>query len=108
MMLLAPLAREAGGYQLCQKPGDPAPVFPNTSDPAYQTLLAMISQGKKHLETMPRFDMPQFKPRPAYVREMKRFGILPANTPSDTAINPYTTDRKYWESLWHTPAIPAK
>jgi len=108
MMLLAPLAREAGGYQLCRKPGDPAAVFPNIKDPDYQTLLAMITQGKNHLETMTRFDMPQFKPRPAYLREMKRFGILPANTPADTKIDPYATDRKYWESLWHAPLTPIK
>jgi hypothetical protein len=63
----------------------------------------MITQGRNHLETMTRFDMPQFKPHPAYLREMKRYGILPIDTPADKKIDPYETDRKYWESLWHTP-----
>ncbi len=103
MMLLAPLNRDAGGYQLCHKTGETAPVFQKTDDPGYQTLLAMITQGRNHLETMTRFDMPQFKPHPAYLREMKRYGILPIDTPTDTKIDPYETDRKYWESLWHTP-----
>jgi hypothetical protein len=103
MVLLAPLAREAGGYQLCHKTGDSAPIFQKTDDPGYQTLLAMITQGRNHLETMTRFDMPQFKPHPAYLREMKRYGILPIDTPADKKIDPYETDRKYWESLWHTP-----
>ena len=103
MMLLAPLARNAGGYQLCHKPDDPAPVFPNTSDPGYQTLLAMITAGKRDLETITRFDMPDFKPRPAYIREMKRYGILPADLPPDATVDPYQTDRRYWQSLWHHP-----
>jgi hypothetical protein len=108
MILLAPLARAAGGYQLCRKPDDPAPVFPNTSDPAYQTLLAMVGAGKQHLETITRFDMPDFKPRPAYVREMKRYGILPANLPADARVDPYLTDKRYWQSLWHQPPAPPR
>jgi len=104
LLLLAPLAREAGGYQLCRKEGDPAPVFATTADPGYQTLLAMVTAGKQDLATRTRFDMPDFKPHPAYLREMKRYGILPANLPPDTRIDPYQTDRDYWRSLWHTPA----
>jgi cytochrome c553 len=106
MILLAPLARSAGGYQLCRKTGDPAAVFADTSDPGYQALLAMVSAGKQHLETLTRFDMPDFKPRPAYLREMKRYGILPADLPPNAAINPYQTDRRYWQSLWHQPSHP--
>ena len=104
MMLLAPLSRDAGGYQLCRKDGDDAAVFPNTSDPAYQTLLAMVTAGKQHLETITRFDMPDFKPRAAYLREMKRYGVLPADLPPATPVNPYQIDQRYWESLWHQPA----
>ena len=84
-------------------PAIPRPFSPTTRDPGYQTLLAMITQGRNHLDTITRFDMPHFKPHPAYVREMKRYGILPPDTPADTKINPYDTDRRYWESLWHTP-----
>ena len=103
LILLAPLSREAGGYQLCRKGDDPAPVIANRDDPAYQTLLAMVTAGKNDLDNMTRFDMPNFKPHPAYIREMKRYGILPANLPSDAKVDPYDTDRKYWESLWHQP-----
>jgi hypothetical protein len=48
--------------------------------------------------------MPGFRPSAAYVREMKRYGILPASF--DAARDPidvYATDRKYWESFWHVP-----
>ena len=103
LMLLAPLSRDAGGYQLCHKPGDAAPVFADTGDAGYQALLAMIAAGKQNLEAITRFDMPNFKPHPAYIREMKRYGVLPAGLPKDAAINPYQTDRLYWESLWYQP-----
>ena len=47
--------------------------------------------------------MPDFQPRYAYIREMKRYGVLPKDLPADTKIDPYATDRKYWESLWYKP-----
>jgi cytochrome c553 len=108
MILLAPLARDAGGYQLCRKPEDSAPVFASTSDPDYQTLLAMVRAGKDNLEAMTRFDMPNFKPRAAYLREMKRYGILPAEFPAAAPLDPYQTDRRYWQSLWHQPPPAAR
>ena len=46
--------------------------------------------------------MPGFRPRPEYIREMKRFGILPVSfDAAKDPFDPYATDRKYWESLWH-------
>ena len=45
-------------------------------------------------------------PSSQYVREMKRYGILPPEL--DTAANPidvYATDEAYWESFWHRPAV---
>ncbi len=45
--------------------------------------------------------MPDFQPRPAYVREMKRYGILPKDIVVDAAIDVYATDRAYWRSLWY-------
>ncbi|MCX6875560.1 MAG: hypothetical protein NTW21_17400 [Verrucomicrobia bacterium] len=103
MILLAPLARTAGGYQLCRRPDDPAPVFSSTSDPDYRKLLAMVTAGKRDLDTITRFDMPNFKPRAAYIREMKRYGILPAELPPGAPVDPYLTDQRYWQSLWHQP-----
>jgi hypothetical protein len=48
--------------------------------------------------------MPGFKPNEHYVREMKRYGVLPesfdlANDPIDV----YATDDAYWRSMWHRP-----
>jgi hypothetical protein len=106
LILLAPLARSAGGFGIC-KPSD-APtategeVFKSKDDPAYQLLLAMCTAGKRRLDELTRFDQPGFRPRPEYIREMKRFGILPDSFDiTKDPFDPYATDRKYWESLWH-------
>ena len=101
LMLLAPLAKEAGGYGLCQV--EKVVVFANTRDPDYQKILAMCQEGKRFLEEIKRFDMPDFVPPAGYVREMKNYGILPADLPDGTVIDVYVTDRKYWQSLWHKP-----
>jgi hypothetical protein len=59
--------------------------------------------GKRYLDKIKRFDMPDFRPRLAYVREMKRYGILPKDIVVDAAIDVYATDRAYWRSLWYKP-----
>ena len=48
--------------------------------------------------------MPGFRPTPQYLREMKRYGILPPNHADDGAGRfLYELDRAYWESLWYRP-----
>ena len=107
LMLLAPLAERAGGLELCKDgQGKAVAVFADTNDPDYQKLLAMAAAGKENLETIKRFDMPGFLPKPEYLREMKRYGIVPADQPVDTPVDPYELDRQYWESLWHRANSP--
>ena len=57
----------------------------------------------KALETAPRFGEPGFRPNPQYVREMKHYGVLPADQPDAAALDPYQVDRRYWQSLWYRP-----
>jgi hypothetical protein len=97
LQLLAPLAKDAGGYGICGK------VFKGTEDADFKILLAAITDAKAYLEKITRFNMPDFRPAPEYVREMKRFGILPAHYQPGDPIDVYETDRKYWQSLWHRP-----
>ncbi len=59
--------------------------------------------AQRHLETIGRFNLPGFRPEPEYIREMQRYGILPADHQPDAPIDVYQTDRRYWESLWHQP-----
>jgi hypothetical protein len=97
-LLLGPLSREAGGWGTC--PG----VFASRDDPDYRKLLARLRASKQHLDRIKRFDMPGFRPNVHYVREMKRYGILPAALdPARDSIDVYQTDRAYWRSFWHEP-----
>jgi len=131
LVLLAPLARAAGGYEICRGPQasrtgiqpverphgqnaratpgrpevlphtDPAavgsPIFADRTDADYRAILTMCEAGRRRLDQIKRFDMPGFRPRPEYLREMKRFGVLPASLDLDKdPINVYSLDRRYW------------
>jgi hypothetical protein len=98
LQLLAPLALSAGGHARC---GD---VFPSREDADYRLLLAGIEEARAHLRSITRFTMPGFRPDAAYLREMKRYGVLPADHRDAAPIDVYTIDRRYWESHWHRPA----
>lgn len=105
LVLLAPLASAAGGWGLCRDPktGQPATVFADASDPDYRTLLAWCEAGRDQLERIRRFDMPGFRPRSDWVREMKRYHVLPPDLAADAPLDVYAVERRYWESLWHQP-----
>ena len=112
-ILLGPLAKSAGGRGACKsilpdgKRGDAVEVFKDTADPDYLAILAMVRAGRAKLEEIKRFDMPGFQPRPEYLREMKRYGILPADfDPAKDKVDPYALDRKYWDSLTPAPLAP--
>ena len=99
MLLLAPLAKEHGGYGLC-KPV----VFAAATDPDYQGILSGIRAAGDKLQQIKRFDMPGFRPHPGYVREMKNYGILrPDLDPAKDHLDVYQCDQDYWKSLWHRP-----
>jgi len=114
LILLAPLAKAAGGYGLCRSaaaapgssaalgtgaaPGSGAAVFAAKGDPDYRLLLAMCEAGRRRLDEIKRFDMPGFRPRPEYVRELKRYGVLPPSFDlARDPIDPYALERKYWD-----------
>jgi hypothetical protein len=105
LLVLAPLTEQAGGWGLCQaaKDGAKTAVFASKDDPDYQALLAMCAGGKTRLDEIKRFDMPDFRPRPDWVREMKRYGVLAADTKPTDPIDVYGTEQRYWQSLWHRP-----
>jgi len=101
LQILAPLAKEAGGLGICRNADDRA-VWQSTDEPDYQTLLAAIRRTKAELDRIKRFDMPDFRPRDAYVREMIRYGVLPEGTdPTRQPIDVYATDRAYWDLFDH-------
>jgi len=98
-LLLGPLAKGSGGFGSCGE------VFQDTRDPDYQRLLGAIRKAKAELDVEARFGTPAFKPNPQYVREMKRFGILPpAFDRARDSIDVFAADQQYWQSLWYQPA----
>ncbi len=95
-LLLAPLAQAAGGYGRCGNA-----VFKDRNDPDYQKILASLTSAKKLYEARPPWGAPGWKPNPQYMREMKRFGILPETfDPAKDTLDPFATDQAYWRSLW--------
>jgi hypothetical protein len=109
LIVLAPLSPKAGGLGMCKR--DPKTgliekqiaVFDSSDDPDYRALLAMMRAGKAHLEEIGRFDMPNFRPPQPYVREMRRYGILPATIKPGDKVDYYAADRAYWKSFWWEP-----
>jgi cytochrome c553 len=95
-LLLAPLAKEAGGFESC------GAVFASKNDPDYLALLEAIQAGQDIIQTIPRYSTERFRPNQQYVREMKRYGIWPDHfepDPGQTDI--FEADQKYWMSFWH-------
>ena len=111
LLLLAPLAKEDGGLGLCRRRGtgqgftnEPALVFlGGRADPDYAKILAHLTAAKQKLDEIKRFDMPDFQPRIEWVREMKRYGVLPWGQRVDIPLNPYLVEQDYWKSLWYRP-----
>ena len=124
LALRAVLARSAGGEAEGALP-EPAPVpadwthapkpclhpvvFANTDDPDYQAILAHLQAARAHLDRIKRFDMPGFQPRYEYLREMKRYGILPPDFDLENppAVDPYQLDQQYWWQFHHRPTPPS-
>ncbi len=100
LFIRAPLAKDAGGLQLCKKA-----VFENTDDLLYQGLLVSIQDAHNRLMKGKRFDMPGFRPDEHYIREMQRFGFLPKDLGPDDPVDPYAVDKAYWDSFYFEPQI---
>ncbi len=123
LILLAPLSHKAGGYARGipgAEIGQPRPVaedrsrppqpvqhpivFADAADPDYRKILVHIRAAAARLGEIKRFDMPGFRPNEHYVREMKRYGVLPGSLdPAKDPIDVYATDRAYWQTFWYRP-----
>ncbi len=98
LFLRAPLAKSAGGLELCGQP-----VFQNKDDQDYNAILARIEEASRQLHQQKRFDMSGFRPNRYYIRQMQLFGILPKDLPADAPIDPYATDQSYWRTFQFPP-----
>ncbi len=97
-LLLGPLPKSAGGWATC------AHRFEGLEDADYRTLLAGLQGRNRQLAADPRFGMPGFQPNRQYIREMKRFGVLPAQfDPTVDPVDGFTLDQAYWRLFWYRP-----
>jgi hypothetical protein len=103
LMLLAPLAKSAGGFGTCTPEGG-EPVFARADDPGCRAIVSLAAAGKRRLEEITRFDMAHFRPPRPYLREMHRYGVLADSfDPAKGRVDVYELDRRYFESLWYYP-----
>jgi hypothetical protein len=97
-VLLGPLPKAAGGWGSCPHQ------FGGTEDPDYRILLTTIWKHKRQMDQAPIYGMPGFRPNRQYIREMKRFGVLPAEfDPIRDLIDVFETDQRYWKLFWCRP-----
>jgi hypothetical protein len=95
-VLLAPLTKEAGGWGICPN------VFTSKQDGDYRLMARALVNWQRAWQKNHAFGSPTFKVNDQYVREMKRFGILAADTRAED-VDPYETDQRYWEMFHHVP-----
>jgi hypothetical protein len=102
---LPPPAPVPADWSATPRPFTHPVVFPDTDDPDYQAILAHLEAARERLEQIKRFDMPGFQPRYEYLREMKRYGVLPADFDlhNPPPADPYELDQKYWRQFHHEP-----
>jgi cytochrome c553 len=104
LLLLAPLAKKDGGLGLCKNAdGSEAAIYSGKNDVAYSAMRQAILRSQE--EFLPqRYENKEWVPTVHYEREMKRYGILPAQTDRTTdTIDVYKTDEAYFEQFWHNP-----
>lgn len=106
VVLRAPLAKSAGGLGLCKdkETGEPAEVFLTENDPDYRKLLGALKASAEQLNTIKRYTMDGFVPNEHYIREMKRYGVLPESyEPGENSVDVFEVDQRYFRSFWHRP-----
>ncbi len=97
-LILAPLAKEAGGWGSCGE------VFLNKEDADYQHLLGSLQRAKADADVRPRYGTPDFRPNRQYIRELKKYGVLPPDFDSERSpIDYFQADQDYWRTYWHLP-----
>jgi hypothetical protein len=97
-LLLGPLSKGLGGYAACGE------IFKDTGDPDYRRLLGLIEKAKATLDEEPRYATAGFRPNHQYLREMKKYGILPPQfDPAKDPIDVFQIDQAYWRAQWCNP-----
>ena len=73
-------------------------ILTSRDDSRYQTILKAINKAKNYVETQnPRYDSPNYKPKGAYLKAMKRYGIIKGDNFDN--FNAFECDKKYWDKV---------
>ncbi|MBQ1456658.1 MAG: hypothetical protein IIZ25_12510, partial [Thermoguttaceae bacterium] len=93
----------------CQSKSGEA-IFTGTEDPDYQTILTYIARGRRYIlgennRYVMSFQSPnngpdcpkRFVPRKDYIREMKRYGVLPPDFDPSTPVDPFELEERYFD-----------
>ena len=104
LLLLAPLAKEAGGLGWCRHKettdrGE-GRLFGSEDDPDYKALLAEVRKLQEACYPGGFHFQPGYRTNPIYIREMKRYGVLPADFDPETPIDPWQVDQNYYEQFY--------
>ena len=109
LILLAPLARAAGGYGLCQPRTAPAQaegaVFASKHDPGF----ILAGHVRRSANATSTISSASICPLPAAIRPRDaalRRAPPRRSTLTKRSVDVYAIDRQYWESLWYRPAPP--
>lgn len=79
-------------------------IFESPDDPDYQFILGQLQHAADYMHRNKRWYMDGFLPNAEYIREMKRYGILPETFDVNRdPVDVYEIDRNYWESFWYHP-----
>ncbi len=121
LILLAPLAKEAGGLALCRdrmaataqkktaRPidlekieGDPHPIFTSKEDPDYQTLVAQVESISRQMHEKRVFPLDDFRPTADLLREYQRYGALPHDFDiyNDEVPDVFALDEAYYQLFY--------
>lgn len=102
--LRVPLAKTAGGLE-----HHGHAIFKDTNDPDYQMALSFFKKAQKVYLDRPAWGMQGWKPNKDYLRELKRFNVLPASFDlSKEPFDPFKADQLYWKSLWPSQELGMK
>lgn len=115
LLLLAPLAKSAGGLELCRNrpakaferrnrrsktlitDGEPLAIFENRQDPDFQSLAAGMHLLAEQMLRGRIFPVANWRPIPDLLREMKRYGALPPEFDiHQDEVDPFALDEAYY------------
>ena len=82
--------KQAGGLGLCRDERGQAGrrLRRHRATPTTRRCWPWSPPARRTSTQIKRFDMPGFRPRPDYLREMRRYGVLPADHPDDRRSTP--------------------